>query len=103
MLLEMRRYQTKPGERDAWVRYFDEKIAPCQIAKGMTILGAFIDEEDETGFVWLRRFENEEDRVAQYAAVYDSDEWNNDVMPGCPELSGVTVTRLVPLASSAMQ
>jgi hypothetical protein len=106
MLLEIRRYTCHPGQRDAWVKYFDEKIAPFQSSKGMDILGSFVDEEDENGFVWLRRFDDEAHRVALYAAVYEDDEWKNNISPDIPTMmdrSKIVVTRVIPLDSSAIQ
>jgi hypothetical protein len=106
MLLEIRRYTCHPGQRDAWVKYFEEKIAPFQTSKGMNILGSFIDEEDENGFVWLRRFDDEAHRVELYAAVYEDEEWKTNISPDIPTMmdrSKIVVTRVEPLASSAIQ
>jgi hypothetical protein len=35
-----------PGRRDEWVRFMDGVIIPFQAAKGMTIVGTFLAEED---------------------------------------------------------
>ena len=32
---ELRRYRTKPGQRDNWVKYMEETVIPFQISKGM--------------------------------------------------------------------
>ncbi len=72
----------------------------------MEILGSFIDEEDENGFVWLRRFDDEAHRLELYAAVYEDDEWKNDISPEIPSMMDrpqIKVTRLIPVASSAIQ
>jgi hypothetical protein len=106
LLLEIRRYTLFPGQRDAWVKYFEEKIAPFQTGKGMTILGSFTDEEDENAFVWLRRFNDEDDREALYAAVYEDDEWKSDISPAIPTMmdrSKMVITRVNPLGSSDIQ
>jgi hypothetical protein len=106
MLLEIRHYTMLAGQRDAWVKYFEEKIAPFQTAKGMVILGSFVDEQDDDGFVWIRRFDDEQHRVELYAAVYEDDEWINDIAPEIPSMldrSKIVVTRLNPVSSSAIQ
>jgi len=75
MFYELRRYQTRPGRRDEWVRYMEDVIIPFQVSKGMVITASFIDEGDEDGFVWIRRFEDEAQRERLYAATYGSDRW----------------------------
>ena len=102
MLFELRQYRAQPGQRDNWVKFFEEVIVPFQTARGMTILGSWTAEEDEEGFVWLRRFEDEADRERLYAAVYDSDEWKNTMGPKARELlqPNAVVTRMNPTPHS---
>ena len=105
MFYEIRRYQTQPGRRDEWVRYMDGVVIPFMVAKGMDVTASFIDEEDPDGYVWIRRFADEEQRVALYAAVYDSDRWNNEISPAAKELvipEKSVVTRAVPTPASAL-
>ena len=63
MFFELRQYRILPGKRDEWVRFMDEVIIPFQVAKGMTIVGAFVAEEDPDLYVWIRRFEDESEDV----------------------------------------
>ncbi|MFE3205852.1 NIPSNAP family protein [Embleya sp. NPDC059237] len=77
MFYELRRYRTRPGRRDEWVRYMEQVVIPFQTSKGMTVTASFTDEEDPDGYIWIRRFDNEVQRVELYAAVYDSDHWND--------------------------
>jgi hypothetical protein len=103
MLFELRQYRTQPGQRDNWVKFFEETIVPFQTAKGMTILGSWTAEEDADAFVWLRRFEDEADRERLYAAVYESDEWKNKIGPGTRGLlqgDKIVVTRMNPTPQS---
>ena len=62
MFFELRQYRTQPGQRDAWVKFMEEEIIPFQVAKGMVIVGSFVAQEEEDLYVWIRRFESEEDR-----------------------------------------
>ena len=59
---ELRRYRVRPGRMDEWVRYMEEVIIPFQVARGMVIAGSFRGEEDDSTYVWLRRFESEAER-----------------------------------------
>jgi hypothetical protein len=106
MFYEIRRYQARPGRRDDWVRYMEDTVIPFQQAKGMTVIASFIDEEDEDGYVWIRRFDDEDDRVARYAAVYEDPEWRERIGPMVRELlltDRTVVTRVQPTPASAMQ
>jgi hypothetical protein len=106
MFYEIRRYQTRPERRDEWVRYMEDVVIPFQQAKGMTVIASFIDEEDEDGYVWIRRFDDEDDRVTRYAAVYEDPEWRERIGPAVRELllmDRIVVTRVQPTPASAMQ
>jgi hypothetical protein len=72
----------------------------------MVITGSFHGETDQSVYVWLRRFESEEQRVALYAAVYESEFWKTQIGPRVPEYldrSAIVVTRMVPTAKSTVQ
>ena len=71
MFFELREYRTLPGQRENWVRFMEEEIIPFQVSKGMVILGSFVGEEEDDLYVWIRRFESEEERENLYAAVYE--------------------------------
>lgn len=105
MFYELRQYQARPGKRDEWVRYMEEVVIPFQVSKGMVIAGSFVDEEHEDRYVWIRRFESEDQREQLYAAVYDSDHWKNEIAPPIGELlirDAAVITRLVPTARSVL-
>ena len=103
---ELRQYRTQPGQRDNWVKYMEETVLPFQISKGMVVLGSFVGEEEDDLYVWIRRFESEEQREQLYAAVYESDRWKNEISPRVGELidrSQIVVTRLEATPVSATQ
>jgi hypothetical protein len=103
MLLELRQYRTRPGQRENWVRFFHEQIAPFQKSKGMVILGQWIGEQEDDLFVWIRQFDSEAERVRLYAEVYESDHWKNDVAPHIPAMldrERMVITRLEPAGAS---
>ena len=94
---ELRQYRMRPGQRDAWVKLMEEEIVPFQTSKGMVICGSFAGEEDKDLYVWIRRFESEEERERLYEAVYQSDTWKDDFAPRIGDLidrEQIKVTRL---------
>ena len=97
MLFELRQYRTRPGRREAWVKFMEEVIIPFQVSKGMVIVGSFTGEEEDDLYVWIRRFESEEHRERLYKDVYESDHWKNEISPSIPELidrEQIKVTRM---------
>ena len=106
MLFELRQYRVQPGRRDDWVRVMEEQIIPFQSSQGMVIVGSFVAEEDPDLYVWIRRFESEDERVRQYEAVYQSDHWKTNIAPLASELlerEKMVITRLVPTAASDLK
>ncbi len=103
---ELRQYRTQPGQRDNWVKYMEETVIPFQISKGMVVIGSFIGEEEDDLYVWIRRFESEEQREQLYAAVYEDDRWVNEISARVGELidrSKIVVTRMEPTSRSPHQ
>lgn len=103
---ELRQYHINPGKMDEWVAFMEGTIIPFQVSKGMVITGSYRGEQDDSVYVWTRRFESEAQREALYAAVYESDFWKNDVSPKVGELidrSKIKVQRIVPTPKSVIQ
>jgi hypothetical protein len=84
MFFELRQYRTKPGQREKWVKFMEEEIIPFQVAKGMVILGSFVGQAEDDLYVWIRRFDSEDERKRLYTAVYESDHWKNHIAPQIP-------------------
>ncbi|MCY4651853.1 MAG: NIPSNAP family protein [Dehalococcoidia bacterium] len=106
MFFELREYRTMPGQRENWVKFMEEEIIPFQVSKGMTILGSFVGEEEDDLYIWVRRFDSEEQREKLYEAVYGSDYWANDVAPRIPEMmdrSKIVVRRIEATPRSVIQ
>lgn len=81
MLFELRQYRCKPGKRDEMVRYMEETLIPYQVSLGVVVVGSFVNEEDPDQYVWIRRFDSEEERQRLYAAMYESHAWKNRMLP----------------------
>jgi len=120
---ELRIYQIFPGKMDEWLSFMEKTIMPFQIEQGMVIHGSFVmDSSDqfalENGervmksekkgntYVWIRRFESQEQKVNLYKAVYESKEWVNNIAPTVENLidrNSILVHNLSSTASSIMK
>ena len=103
---ELRQYKLLPGKMNEWVKIMEQEIIPYQTSKGMVICGSFRGEADDSVYIWLRRFESETEREAQYKAVYESDHWKNEIGPRVPnylDRSAMVVTRIIPTPESKMR
>ena len=106
MFYELRQYKIHAGRMDEWVEFMETQIIPFQVSRGMVITGSWRGEEDDTVYVWMRRFESELERERLYKEVYESEFWKNDVAPRVTELmdrSAIRVTRIVPTPKSVAQ
>ncbi len=106
MLFELRQYTINEGRREEFVSLMEEKIIPFQTARGMTILGSFVSEEDDRTYVWIRRFHSEEERERLYDAVYNSDYWKTEIAPSVGEMmsrESISVKRLEATPRSPIQ
>ena len=106
MFFELRQYHIRPGKKDAWVRMMEDEIIPFQQSQGMVIVGSFTGEEDDSVYVWIRRFDSEEEREQLYEKVYQSERWLNDIGPRIPELMDrekINVQRIEPTKISALR
>src|ERR1700735_1006098 len=103
---ELRQYHVRPGRMDEWVRIMEQEIIPFQVSKGMVICGSFRGETDDSAYIWLRRFNSEAEREAQYKAVYETDHWKTKIAPRVPEIldrEKMVITRIVPTPHSTVQ
>ncbi|MEV7026686.1 NIPSNAP family protein [Kitasatospora sp. NPDC093558] len=106
MYYEIRRYQARPGRRDEWVRYMEDVVIPFQSSMGMDVTASFVVDDDEDGYVWIRRFEDEATSEAVYAAVYGSERWKEEIGPvvrGLLLTEQTVVTRVTPTAASPLR
>ena len=76
---ELREYRIKDGRMAEWVEFMEKEIIPFQVSKGMVVVGSFTAEEEEDLYIWIRRFESEEEREKLYEAVYQDPEWTDNM------------------------
>ncbi len=103
---ELRQYKVRPDKQEEFLKVMEEEIIPLQVAKGMVVTGSWRGETDESVYVWMRRFESEEQRVQLYKDVYESEAWTVEIAPKIPDLldrTGMVVQRVVPTVRSVAQ
>lgn len=86
MFFELRFYPVKPGKMEEWVNQMEEVIIPFQVSKGMTFVASFISLDNPDEYIWIRRFESEEEKERLYRAVYESGAWKDQIGPKNGEL-----------------
>ena len=105
MFFELRQYRIKRGKMKRWVKFMDEVLIPFQIAQGMVVVGSFVGEEEEDLYVWIRRFESEQERKKLYKKVYESETWNSQIKPQVDQMldrETMIVTRLLAAPKSVI-
>ncbi|MBA2454372.1 MAG: NIPSNAP family protein [Chloroflexia bacterium] len=106
MFFELRQYHVRPGKQADWVKCMEEEIIPFQVKMGMVILGSFTGQDDDSTYIWIRRFDSEPDRERLYDLVYQSDYWKTEIAPKVSMLidrEQIQVTRLLATPRSVIQ
>ena len=106
MFFEFRMYRSQPGQRDALAKYMDEVVIPFQVSRGMVVVGSFVSQEEDDLYIWMRRFDSEEQREALYQAVYQDPHWTDVISPNMPALldrSKIKVLRIEATPKSVMR
>jgi hypothetical protein len=106
MLFELRQYRMKPGQRERWVKLMEEVIIPFNVARGAVFIGSFVGVEEEDLYVWIRRFDSEEERVRLYREIYESDYWKSEVASLVGDMldrSKTVIYKVAPTAQSVIR
>ena len=104
-VIEIRIYEIHQGQRDAFVKLYDEVLLPAQRQFGLEVLGQFISLDDDQTFVWLRRFDNQDERQQKWKEFYGSALWRTQLGPRANPLLEDTshVIAVQPTPGSAIQ
>lgn len=105
-LFELREYKVRDGKMSQWLELMEGEIIPYIVSKGMVINGSFCSMEDDTKYIWIRRFKDETDLDEKYKAVYESEYWLNNIKPRIGELlirEEAVISRLTPTDLSPLQ
>lgn len=106
MFFELRQYRIKKGKMKRWVTFLDEVLIPFQISQGMVVVGSFVGEEEKDLYVWIRRFESEQERKRLYKRVYESETWKSQIKPMVDQMldrETMVITRLLATPKSVIQ
>lgn len=79
MIIEVRSYRIKPGRREEFIEFFENRSIPALRAYGMNVVGPFVDLENPNKFVWLRIFPSLEERERMRDAFYGGDPWKSEL------------------------
>jgi hypothetical protein len=74
-VVELRQYRLRPGRREVLIELFDSRFIESQEAVGISVIGQFRDLDRPDRFVWLRGFENLDERVRSLAEFYGGPVW----------------------------
>jgi hypothetical protein len=101
---EIRREAALPGRGRELARWMEEQVIPLHQAGGMTVVGSFVDADDEDAFVWIRRFRDDDERQSIVERVHQDPVFESAIGARARDiLAGDAVTvRLVPTASSGL-
>ena len=104
MFFELRQYKTRPGKRDAWIKIMEEKIIPFHVSNGVVVSGSFTGRDDSDTYIWLRRFDSQEQRDTFTKTIAESEYWQKEVVPSFKMLDreAMVVTALEPTALSVI-
>ena len=101
MFFELREYRIKDGMMDRWVKFMEEKIIPFQASLGMVVVGSFVALDEPDLYVWIRRFDNEEEARRLYKEIYESEQWMNVIRPEIDQMMDRERMRVTKLAATA--
>jgi hypothetical protein len=85
-VVEFRNYRLRPGVREAFIDYFEERFLDSQEGVGMRVLGQFRLVGEPDRFVWIRGFEDMASRRRALETFYGGPYWDrwkgpaNDMM-----------------------
>jgi hypothetical protein len=74
-IVELRRYQLRPGARDVLIDLFDRALVESQEREGMAVIGQFREADDPNVFTWLRGFPNMIERARSLERFYSGPVW----------------------------
>jgi hypothetical protein len=97
-VIEVRIYTLHEGKRD-------EILLPAQREFGLNVIGQFISLDDDRTFVWLRRFDSQQECQRKWDEFYGSKLWRQRLGPRANPLmkDSSNVIAVEPTPGSAIQ
>lgn len=81
MIIEIRHYTLKPGRREEFIEFFEQKNRPALRDAGMLVFGPMRDLENPDKVHWMRAFPSLEERDRIMDSFYEGPVWNKDIEP----------------------
>ncbi|MBK49588.1 MAG: hypothetical protein CL768_00910 [Chloroflexi bacterium] len=78
MIGQIRTYTINKGMMQDWIKLYKSELYPRNIELGIDVPVVSINDED-TQFIWIRMFKDQEDLKSQEEILYGSDWWKNNV------------------------
>tara|TARA_B100001964_G_C14031741_1_gene508601 strand:- start:107 stop:727 length:621 start_codon:yes stop_codon:yes gene_type:complete len=78
MIGQIRTYTINKGMMEDWIELYKSELYPRNVELGINVPVVSVNDEN-TQFIWIRIFKDEEDLKSQEAILYGSDWWNNNV------------------------
>lgn len=79
MILEIRHYTLKPGQREKFITFFEERNREALRDAGMLVFGPLRDLENPDKVHWMRAFSSLEEREKLKAGFYGGPVWNEEI------------------------
>ncbi len=74
-ILEIRTYTARPGMREQFIEFFENRTLDGQRDAGLRVIGQFRHLQNEDTFVWIRAYESQAERVKELRDYYLGPAW----------------------------
>ena len=81
MIIEIRHYTLKPGQREAFIDFFERKNRAALRDAGMQVFGPLRDLENADKVHWMRAFNSLEEREKLKDDFYGGPVWSEEIEP----------------------
>ena len=81
MIFELREYDIIPGFMLEWISLMQEQILPLQMKYGITFIASFVPADNPNKYIWIRRFNPQNNREQVCNEMYESPEWKENIKP----------------------
>lgn len=85
-VIELRNYLLKPGMRESFTDYFEDRFVESQDTLGGYVFGQFRIQGEDDKFFWIRGFEDMESRLNFLRAFYEQGKVWKEFGPGANEM-----------------
>lgn len=81
MILEIRHYTLKPGYREKFIEFFEQRNREALRKAGMLVFGPLRDLENPDKVHWMRAFSSLEERERLKDSFYNGPVWAEEIEP----------------------